>query len=61
VVPRPGQTVEVEAVKAWVAGRLADYKRPWRIEVVPELPLGPSGKVLRRVARERYRDAGAPA
>lgn len=61
VVPRPGQTVEIEAVKAWVAARLADYKRPWRIEVVPELPLGPSGKVLRRVARERYRDPGAPA
>ncbi|MBX5466198.1 MAG: acyl--CoA ligase [Firmicutes bacterium] len=54
VVLRPGATTTPEALRSWVAERLADYKRPWRIHVVPELPIGPSGKVLRRLARERY-------
>ena len=37
---------------------LAGYKVPRRIEYVDELPKGPTGKVLRRVLRERF---GAPA
>ncbi len=37
-----------------VAGRLASYKKPARIEVVDEIPRLPSGKALRRVLKERY-------
>ncbi|MGX9673410.1 class I adenylate-forming enzyme family protein [Mycobacterium sp. HM-7] len=61
--PRDGETV-VAAVSTnaavsegelidLVAGRLASYKRPSRVVFVPEIPRLPSGKVLRRVLKER--------
>jgi long-chain acyl-CoA synthetase len=37
-----------------VGGRLASYKRPSHVVVVDEIPRLPSGKVLRRVLKERY-------
>ncbi|MEV0711991.1 class I adenylate-forming enzyme family protein [Nocardia aurea] len=37
-----------------VGARLATYKRPRRVVFVPEIPRLPSGKVLRRVLKERY-------
>ncbi|OBF93409.1 AMP-dependent synthetase [Mycobacterium sp. 852002-51152_SCH6134967] len=37
---------------SWVGERLASYKRPSRVLVVPEVPRLPSGKVLRRVLKE---------
>jgi long-chain acyl-CoA synthetase len=37
-----------------VAARLASYKRPSEIVVVTEIPRLPSGKVLRRVLKERH-------
>ena len=43
---------------ALVGDRLAGYKRPRRIEFVAEIPRLPSGKVLRRVLKERH---GRPA
>ncbi|MET7475569.1 AMP-binding protein [Streptomyces sp. NPDC005648] len=36
-----------------VGSRLASYKRPRRVEFVDEIPRLPSGKVLRRVLKER--------
>ena len=36
-----------------VGDRLASYKRPSRVVFVPEIPRLPSGKVLRRVLKER--------
>ena len=39
---------------ALVGDRLASYKRPSRVVVVPEIPRLPSGKVLRRVLKERH-------
>ena len=39
---------------ALVGDRLASYKRPRRIVFVPEIPRLPSGKVLRRVLKERH-------
>lgn len=36
-----------------VGGRLASYKRPHRVVVVSEIPRLPSGKLLRRVLKER--------
>ncbi|OHV04853.1 class I adenylate-forming enzyme family protein [Mycobacterium talmoniae] len=43
---------------ALVAERLASYKRPRRVLFVDEIPRLPSGKLLRRVLKERY---GCPA
>lgn len=37
-----------------VSAQLASYKRPRRIVFVPEIPRLPSGKVLRRVLKERH-------
>ncbi|MGO8873214.1 MAG: FadD3 family acyl-CoA ligase [Acidimicrobiales bacterium] len=41
-------------LSAWVRERLANYKVPARVEMVPSLPLNASGKVLKRELRERY-------
>ncbi|PSR37131.1 MAG: long-chain fatty acid--CoA ligase [Sulfobacillus thermosulfidooxidans] len=54
VVPRSGHTVDVESLYQLAKEQLADYKRPYIIEVVEELPIGPSGKVVRRQAKEGW-------
>jgi o-succinylbenzoate---CoA ligase len=49
VVARPDAMVDAEALRAHCAGRLAPYKVPKRLELVPgPLPRTPSGKLLRR-------------
>jgi acyl-CoA synthetase (AMP-forming)/AMP-acid ligase II len=45
--------VEAAELIALVADRLASYKRPAQVVFVPEIPRLPSGKVLRRVLKER--------
>jgi long-chain acyl-CoA synthetase len=45
--------VGTDELVSLVADRLASYKRPSRVVVVPEIPRLPSGKVLRRVLKER--------
>ncbi len=45
--------IGAEELSALVAERLASYKRPSRVIFVPEIPRLPSGKVLRRVLKER--------
>lgn len=51
-VTRSG-AVEADELIALVSDRLASYKRPSRVVFVPEIPRLPSGKVLRRVLKER--------
>jgi acyl-CoA synthetase (AMP-forming)/AMP-acid ligase II len=46
--------VEPAELSALVGDRLASYKRPSRVVFVPEIPRLPSGKVLRRVLKERH-------
>jgi len=46
-----------EALMAWVAERVAPYKKVRRLEVVTEIPKTPAGKLLRRVLVERERKA----
>ena len=48
VVAEAGETVDVEAVIAFMKEHIAAYKYPREIHVVEALPLGPSGKVLKR-------------
>ncbi|GAA2737372.1 class I adenylate-forming enzyme family protein [Actinocorallia aurantiaca] len=43
-----------EELIALVGERLASYKRPSEVLLVPEIPRLPSGKVLRRVLKERH-------
>ncbi len=47
------KTVDADELVALVADTLASYKRPSRVVFVPEIPRLPSGKVLRRVLKER--------
>ena len=46
--------VNGEELREWTKGHLGSYKYPRRIEFVDEMPLGPSGKVLKRVLAERF-------
>lgn len=56
VVVREGRTVDVKELEELCRTELADYKRPFAIEVVDELPLGPTSKVVRRLAREQWHE-----
>lgn len=51
IVARSG--VHEAAIVAFCRERLADYKVPHMIHVVDEIPKSPTGKVLKRVLRER--------
>jgi cyclohexanecarboxylate-CoA ligase len=53
-VLRPGSGApSLEEIAAHLtAGGLARNKLPERLEVIDELPLGPTGKILKRVLRE---------
>ncbi len=44
-----------EELMAFVAARVAPYKKVRRIEFVEQIPKSPSGKILRRVLVERER------
>jgi acetyl-CoA synthetase len=60
IVLRPGQpsgAQMVESIQAHVRQRLAPYQYPREIEFIAELPLTTTGKIQRRVLRER---AAAP-
>jgi acyl-coenzyme A synthetase/AMP-(fatty) acid ligase len=65
VVPR-GE-LQADALVAWVAARVAPYKRLHGVHFAEALPRSPAGKLLRRVLVERERacactaDATAPS
>jgi acyl-CoA synthetase (AMP-forming)/AMP-acid ligase II len=52
VVPT-GDSVDAEALKEFVATQVAPQKRLRLIEEIDEIPKSPSGKILRRVLKER--------
>nr|WP_262401407.1 hypothetical protein [Actinomadura sp. CNU-125] len=54
VAARDGAPLDSAELIAYIGERLAGYKRPRRVVVVPEIPRLPSGKVLRRVLKERH-------
>jgi len=54
VVPRAGREIVPAELVAWSRERLAHHKYPRLVQVVAELPLGPSNKVLKRELRRRY-------
>ncbi len=51
---RPGATVTAEDLVAFCRERMADYKCPRTVDFMPDLPKNASGKVARKVVRERY-------
>ena len=48
VVPAAGASPEPEAIVAWARERLAGYKYPRIVELRESLPLGATGKILKR-------------
>jgi fatty-acyl-CoA synthase len=54
VVPKPGEKIEEEGLKAFCRENLADYKCPKSVIFAESLPMNTAGKVLKRVLREEY-------
>jgi long-chain acyl-CoA synthetase len=52
IVPRPGRTVESEAVLAHCRTRLSAYKVPHLVRIIAEIPRTGSGKIIRYKLRE---------
>ncbi len=48
VVARPGEAIDVKAIRTFVATRLAYFKVPRQIRVVERIPTGATGKLQRR-------------
>ncbi|MDV8071020.1 FadD3 family acyl-CoA ligase [Rhodococcus sp. IEGM 1366] len=53
VVPKPGSTPSPVELFDHCSQRLANFKVPRRVELVPGLPLNPSGKVVKFELRDR--------
>lgn len=60
LVLHPGETLSESAVFAWCHERIAGYKTPKSVAFVTDadMPRTATGKLMHRVLRERYRDAG---
>ncbi|MCB1031760.1 MAG: AMP-binding protein, partial [Acidimicrobiales bacterium] len=57
IVPRTGQTIDEEELKAFVAKSLAGFKVPSRLFIFEEaLPRNPAGKILKRQLRDELAD-----
>jgi fatty-acyl-CoA synthase len=61
VVAMPGHKVNEEELMAHARSRLASFKVPKEIHVMSEFPKNPTGKVLKRVLRERLNGDAAGA
>lgn len=54
VVAKPGTSPDAASIIAWARARIAPFKIPKSVEVIPALPRNASGKILRRQLREPY-------
>ncbi|MFF5707371.1 long-chain-fatty-acid--CoA ligase [Streptomyces sp. NPDC012794] len=59
VVLREGAAATPREFLRFLNGRIAGFKIPTGYDIVGALPRNPTGKVLRRVLRERFAEAGA--
>jgi acyl-CoA synthetase (AMP-forming)/AMP-acid ligase II len=58
VVKKSGSELTDEALIAFCATQLADFKKPRSIEFLPDLPKNQNGKIARKVLRDRHWTAG---
>jgi fatty-acyl-CoA synthase len=54
VVAKPGMAVDEAEVIAWARERIAAFKAPKSVDVIPVMPRNASGKILRRELRAPY-------
>ncbi|MBI5966341.1 MAG: AMP-binding protein [Deltaproteobacteria bacterium] len=52
LIPKPGEHITQEEIKAFFKDRVAHFKIPDRVELMPEFPTTPSGKIKKNVLRE---------
>jgi acyl-CoA synthetase (AMP-forming)/AMP-acid ligase II len=52
VAANDGASLEEKAIQQFVRQRLADYKVPRRVVVLPALPRNATGKILKTALRE---------
>ena len=57
VVRRDNATLDADELMQYVAARVAPHKKVRRVEIVDQIPKSPTGKILRRVLREREKAA----
>jgi fatty-acyl-CoA synthase len=55
-VLHPGASLTVDELREWGTGRLARYKLPTVLHIVPSLPRNASGKVMKTVLRRQFGD-----
>ncbi|MCW5648676.1 MAG: malonyl-CoA synthase [Ramlibacter sp.] len=55
VIPKPGATLEADAIIATLKSRLANFKIPKRCFVVNELPRNTMGKVQKNLLRDQHK------
>ncbi|MCH7735134.1 MAG: AMP-binding protein [Chloroflexi bacterium] len=53
VVQKTGSTASAEQIMSFVAGKVAGFKQIRELEFIDQIPRAPTGKILRRVLRER--------
>jgi acyl-CoA synthetase (AMP-forming)/AMP-acid ligase II len=58
VVLREGKEPNEEEIITYCGERLAGYKKPKSVDFVDELPRHPTGKLLKRILREKYLQSG---
>ena len=54
VQAKPGVTLDLDELRAFVDERVGGYTRPREYEVRDELPRTDAGKLLKRVLRDEY-------
>ena len=54
VVLKPDRVFELEAMIEFCRERIAGYKIPRQLEIIPEMPRNPSGKILKKDLRKPY-------
>jgi HIP---CoA ligase len=60
VVPRPGTTVDIDALLSHARDSLAGYKVPREIRIVESLPRNATMKVLKHILRTQLRVESEP-
>jgi acyl-coenzyme A synthetase/AMP-(fatty) acid ligase len=53
-VPKSGCEIQEDSVIAWARERIAGFKVPRSVDVIPALPRNASGKILRKDLRAPY-------
>ena len=53
VVSRDGSTASAEDLMSFVASKVASFKQIHEVEFIDQIPKSPTGKILRRILKER--------